>query len=84
MRHDVAQADLSLVTLWGLFAGAMPMRRSMIQFALYICNFFGLFRLARYLTRGGLRILCYHGFAQADEYSTEAPYLSRRNFFADE
>ena len=81
MRHDVAQADLSLVTLWGLFAGAMPMRRWMIRLALHVCDCLGFFRLARYLTRGGLRIICYHGFAQADEYKYRSTLFIKEEFF---
>lgn len=34
---------------------------------LYLSKYLGLFWLARYLTRKGLRILCYHGFVLADE-----------------
>jgi peptidoglycan/xylan/chitin deacetylase (PgdA/CDA1 family) len=33
----------------------------------HLCKWAGLFALARRLTPGGLRILCYHGFAVADE-----------------
>lgn len=36
---------------------------------LYASRAAGLFRLARLLTRGKLRILCYHGFALSDETS---------------
>lgn len=32
-----------------------------------LCKWIGLFRLARRLTRGKLRIICYHGFSIADE-----------------
>lgn len=34
---------------------------------LYVCKWAGLFRLSRYLTRGGVRILCYHGFGTGEE-----------------
>lgn len=33
----------------------------------HLCKWIGLFRLARRLTRGRLRIICYHGFSMADE-----------------
>jgi peptidoglycan/xylan/chitin deacetylase (PgdA/CDA1 family) len=32
-----------------------------------LCKWIGLFRLARRMTRNGLRILCYHGFSMIDE-----------------
>ncbi len=34
------------------------------QFCLYFCKWIGLFRLATFLTRKKLRILCYHNFAE--------------------
>jgi len=34
---------------------------------LYVVKFIGVLRLARIMTRGGLRILCYHGFSKIDE-----------------
>ena len=34
---------------------------------LYFSKWIGLFRLSRYLTRDGLRILCYHSFSMGDE-----------------
>jgi predicted ATP-grasp superfamily ATP-dependent carboligase/peptidoglycan/xylan/chitin deacetylase (PgdA/CDA1 family) len=33
-----------------------------------VSKWLGLFRVARRLTRGGLRILCYHGFSVSDEH----------------
>ena len=38
-------------------------------FFLYLCKYLGLFRVAGYVTRNKLRILCYHGFALDDEAS---------------
>lgn len=34
---------------------------------LYVSKWLGLFRLSRLLTKRGLRIICYHGFADGDE-----------------
>lgn len=34
---------------------------------LFVCRSIGLFRVAQWLTRDKLKILCYHGFALADE-----------------
>jgi peptidoglycan/xylan/chitin deacetylase (PgdA/CDA1 family) len=81
MRHDVAQAGLPLAESFGLLAGATSMRRSMIRCALHLCDFLGLFRLARYLTRDGLRIICYHGFAVADEYKYRSTLFIKEELF---
>ncbi|MGB8543312.1 MAG: polysaccharide deacetylase family protein [Candidatus Acidiferrales bacterium] len=63
------------------------------KFGLYICKWLGLFRLSRYFEPSGLRILCYHGFAIADEsdfrpklfilpdtFKKRLTYLSRKRF----
>jgi peptidoglycan/xylan/chitin deacetylase (PgdA/CDA1 family) len=55
--------------------------RSMLELALRIVNLFGLFRLARYITRNGLRIICYHGFALADEYKYRSKLFIRGDWF---
>lgn len=34
---------------------------------LFVCRLIGVFRVARWLTRNRLKILCYHGFALGDE-----------------
>jgi peptidoglycan/xylan/chitin deacetylase (PgdA/CDA1 family) len=44
-------------------------------------KFLGLFRLARHVTRHGLRIICYHGFAVADEYKYRSTLFIRDDFF---
>ena len=46
-----------------------PLSRSTIRVFLYIMRALGAFQLARYITRRGLRIVCYHGFALGDEYN---------------
>jgi peptidoglycan/xylan/chitin deacetylase (PgdA/CDA1 family)/SAM-dependent methyltransferase len=56
-------------------------RRRVIRFALTLAKCFGLFRAARYLTRDGLRILCYHGFAVAEEYEYRSRLFIRRELF---
>jgi peptidoglycan/xylan/chitin deacetylase (PgdA/CDA1 family) len=43
------------------------MRDNLKRGFLLVCKWLGLFRLARFATRRGLRILCYHGFAFSDE-----------------
>src|SRR6201987_406267 len=65
----------------GLFATAAPIPRPIIRFALYLMKFIGLFRLARHVTGRGLRIICYHGFAVADEYKYRSTLFIRDDFF---
>jgi peptidoglycan/xylan/chitin deacetylase (PgdA/CDA1 family) len=43
--------------------------------------FLGLFRVARYITRGGLRIICYHGFALADEHKYRSKLFIKGELF---
>ena len=42
---------------------------------LYLSKWIGLFRISRYLTRDGLRILCYHSFSMSDEEIKWRPRL---------
>jgi peptidoglycan/xylan/chitin deacetylase (PgdA/CDA1 family) len=44
-------------------------------------RFLGFFRLARHVTRHGLRIICYHGFAIAEEYKYRSTLFIRDDFF---
>lgn len=49
------------------------------QAVLHVSKALGLFRLSRRLTRRGLRILCYHGFAMDDESKFRPKlFMSRR------
>jgi len=48
---------------------------------LYLSKWSGLFGLAHYFTRDGLRILCYHGFALEDESSFRAKLFMRPDTF---
>lgn len=81
MKQDAAQAGLPLAICIGLFATAAPVPRSLIRFALYLMKFLGLFRLARRVTRDGLRIICYHGFAVGEEYKYRSTLFIRDDFF---
>jgi peptidoglycan/xylan/chitin deacetylase (PgdA/CDA1 family) len=65
----------------GLFAGSLRVPRSAIRVALYIFNLLGVFCLARHITGGGLRILCYHGFALADEHNYRATLFIKDRLF---
>ena len=57
------------------------MRRRLIRLFLHLAKALGLFRLAQRWTRGDLRILCYHGFALADEDRFRAPLFVSRDLF---
>jgi peptidoglycan/xylan/chitin deacetylase (PgdA/CDA1 family) len=78
MKLDVGQV---LVGYMGLFAVSTPIPRFVIRLFLYLMKFLGLFRLARHITRHGLRIICYHGFAVADEYKFRSTLFIRDEFF---
>jgi peptidoglycan/xylan/chitin deacetylase (PgdA/CDA1 family) len=49
--------------------------------ALTIIKLLGLFGIARYITRDGLRIICYHGFAVAEEYKFRSRLFIRKELF---
>jgi peptidoglycan/xylan/chitin deacetylase (PgdA/CDA1 family) len=69
MSNAFLRTGLPLASLSEFVARGAPMpRRPVLRAALYVMCFLGLFRAARYITRGGLRIICYHGFALADEH----------------
>jgi peptidoglycan/xylan/chitin deacetylase (PgdA/CDA1 family) len=59
------------------------------QVILHLCKWLGLFKLAFFYTRRGLRVLCYHGFAQDDEalfrprlFMTPATFKRRMEFLS--
>src|SRR3954454_15729767 len=81
MKHDIVQVGRPLAICIGLFATAAPISRSIIKLALYLMKFLGLFYLARRITRHGLRIICYHGFAVAEEYKYRSTLFIREDFF---
>src|ERR1700751_511898 len=81
MKHDAALVGPPLAICIGLFATAVPIPRSIIRLALYLMKFLGLFRLARHVTGLGLRIICYHGFAVAEEYKYRSTLFIRADFF---
>jgi peptidoglycan/xylan/chitin deacetylase (PgdA/CDA1 family) len=53
----------------------------MLRSALTVAKYLGLFQIARYVTRDGLRIICYHGFAVADEYNFRSRLFIRGELF---
>jgi peptidoglycan/xylan/chitin deacetylase (PgdA/CDA1 family)/SAM-dependent methyltransferase len=81
MKRDLVRFAVPLDNCRSLFGGSAPTAREAIRFALTLAKCLRLFRLARYLTRGGLRILCYHGFAVAEEYKYRGRLFIRRELF---
>jgi peptidoglycan/xylan/chitin deacetylase (PgdA/CDA1 family) len=81
MNFDLVKAGKPADQFLGLFAGKMPNARGFTRFALKGIKFCGLFRIARYLTRDGLRIICYHGFAIAEEYEYRGTLFIRGELF---
>lgn len=60
------------------------MRRSapaIVRLALHVAKLLGLFRIARHATGHGLRILCYHGFALAEEYQYRSKLFIQKDLF---
>lgn len=57
------------------------MKRTIKLLVLYSCKFLGLFFIARRMTRGGLRILCYHGMAYDNEYELKPKLFMRLETF---
>jgi peptidoglycan/xylan/chitin deacetylase (PgdA/CDA1 family) len=57
------------------------MASGIVRFGLKVIKFCGLFYVARYVTRDGLRIICYHGFALADEHEYRGKLFIRGEFF---
>src|SRR5438552_12564652 len=81
MKHGVALVGPPLAICIGLFATGALISRSIIRIALHLMKFLGFFRLARYITRDGLRIICYHGFAVAEEYKYRSTLFIRDDLF---
>src|SRR5882724_11876920 len=81
MKYGLMRFGLAVGTSLGLFAGQIPIRPTILRSALTVVKFFGLFRIARYITRNGLRIICYHGFAVAEEYKFRGRLFIRKELF---
>jgi len=65
----------------GLFAGRISIPPALLRSALIVAKFFGLFQVARYITRDGLRIICYHGVAVGEEYKYRSRLFIRKELF---
>lgn len=63
------------------FAGVTLLSRSKVRLFLHVMKMLGVFWIARYITRRGLRIICYHGFAVEDEYNFRSTLFIRDELF---
>ncbi|MGA7537651.1 MAG: polysaccharide deacetylase family protein [Steroidobacteraceae bacterium] len=55
--------------------------RALRNFALHAARALGGFRMAQFLTRNRLRIICYHGFSVGDEYQVQPDMFLRAATF---
>ena len=81
MRHDLVRFTAPLAKCLGLFTGGAAMAPGIFRCGLTLAKCLGLFRISRYITRDGLRIICYHGFAVAEEYKYRSRLFIRKELF---
>jgi len=72
---------LPTAALFALFGRQAAFRPALLRSALLVARVLRLFQIARYLTRDGLRIICYHGFAIAEEYKFRSRLFIRGELF---
>jgi peptidoglycan/xylan/chitin deacetylase (PgdA/CDA1 family) len=81
MKHELLQLGLPVALSLGLFTGRISVPPAVLRPTLIVAKFLGLFRLARYITRDGLRIICYHGVAVAEEYKYRSRLFIDKELF---
>ena len=84
LRQFGSRANVALLRFapcLGLFADQISIPSAILRSALTVVKFLGLFRVARYITRDGLRIICYHGIAVAEEYKYRSRLFVRKELF---
>src|SRR3974390_3410858 len=81
MKHDLMRLSPPVAPSLGLFVGQTSIPPAILRSALVVAKFFGLFQVARYMTRDGLRIICYHGVAVAEEYKYRSRLFIRKELF---
>ncbi|MFL5266652.1 MAG: hypothetical protein ACJ8AH_08660 [Stellaceae bacterium] len=69
-------------TLRGLFPARIPISPTGLPHCFENRPALRLFRIARLITSNGLRILCYHGFALADEYKYRGTLFIKDELFS--
>src|ERR1700739_4306644 len=77
MKNDF----MRLAPLLCLFAGQISIPPTILRSRLIVGKFVGLFQIARYVTHDGLRIICYHGVAVAEEYKYRSRLFIRKELF---
>lgn len=81
MEDDQVRFGPAITNILGLSLGKMPIAPAILRFSLTVIKLFGLFSIARYITRDGLRIICYHGFAVAQEHEFRSRLFIREELF---
>ncbi len=81
MRLDPVRFRRAITNGLGRFAAKPPIASAILRSALTVIKLFGLFSVARYITRDGLRIICYHGFAVAEEHKFRSRLFIRKELF---
>jgi peptidoglycan/xylan/chitin deacetylase (PgdA/CDA1 family) len=81
MEDDLIRIGPAITKALGRFAGKMPIRTAILRSTLMVIKLLGLFSVARYITRDGLRIICYHGFAVAEEYKFRGRLFVQKELF---
>src|SRR5436190_7213935 len=64
-----------------VYSRSAGMTRALKLTVYRLCRTLGLFAVARFVTRQGLRILCYHGFSLADESEFRPGLFIRKDTF---
>jgi SAM-dependent methyltransferase/peptidoglycan/xylan/chitin deacetylase (PgdA/CDA1 family) len=81
MTQDAMRLGRPAAASPGLLANRIAIPPVLLRFGLTAAKYLGLFRIARYVSRNGLRIICYHGFAVADEYKFRSKLFIRGELF---
>jgi peptidoglycan/xylan/chitin deacetylase (PgdA/CDA1 family) len=81
MKNNLLRFGLAITSVLGLFAAKTPITPAIFRSVLTVIKLLGLFSIARYITRDGLRIICYHGFAVAEEYKFRGRLFIRKELF---
>jgi peptidoglycan/xylan/chitin deacetylase (PgdA/CDA1 family) len=80
MKHEFMRLGLPVVP-FSLFVGQISIPPAILRSVLIVAKCLGLFNIARYITRDGLRIICYHGVAVAEEYKYRSRLFIRKELF---
>jgi len=76
-----SRSGMTASTFLGLFLARIPISPIGLRIGLKVVQLCGLFRIARLITRHGLRIICYHGLALAEEDKYRGTLFVRDDLF---